>query len=228
MHALFYFFAPAEWLQRFVYLVLQIVYLSIVYVLIKKENSDFKEHGFWWPENSGKYVSACVLFVLAHIFINLFLLGSFFGFELSAPVPQPFLELLDALLTSVASESVFRGYIQRKLVKVYGFLPVLGVSSLMFSLYGIQIPSVLSSGPTFLFTGIASLFITGVFLGLLFQKTMTLICPVTFYGLLLLLRSLTPLQAAITGYVALFYNVIAYAFLILLVYALAIGKFWEP
>jgi membrane protease YdiL (CAAX protease family) len=209
------------------FLVIQIVFLSVVLLLIKKENSDFQGHGFWLPENFGEHISVGVLLALAYFFITVFLPGSFAGFELLPPVPQASLEFIEILLTSLACESVFRGYIQRNLTRVYGFLPALGVSSFMFSLYGLPLPSLPSFGLTFLFTNIVSLFILGIFLGIVFQKTMTLVCPVTFYGVLLFTHRLTPLKATIGEYTLLFLGVIAYVFLTLLVYVLVRKKFLE-
>jgi hypothetical protein len=156
-----------------------------------------------------------------------FLPGSSAGFELLPPVPQAPLESIEILLTSLACESVFRGYIQRNLTRAYGFLPALGISSFMFSLYGLPFPSLPSFGLTFLFTNIVSLFVLGSFLSIFFQKTMTLVCPMTFYGVLLFTNRLTPLKAIISEYTLLFFSVTAYIFLILLVYVLARKKFLE-
>lgn len=227
MHVLVYVCLPPEWLQSFIYLVIQTAYLGAVLLLIKQENSDFQGHGFWLPENLGKHISIGVLLALAHFFITVFLPGSFVGFELLPPVPQISLKFMEVFLTSLASESVFRGYIQRNLTRVYKFLPALCISSFMFSLHGLPLLSLPSFDLTFLFTDAVSLFITGIFLGLFFQKTMTLVYPVTFYGVLLLTHRLTPLKAITTEYTALFFDVIAYAFLILLVYILVRKKFLE-
>lgn len=227
MHVLVYVCLSPECLQRFIYIAIQIVYLGVVLQLIKHENSDFKDHGFWWPENLGKYVSVSVLLALVHVFITVFLPGNLVGFELLPPVPQVSLEFMEILLASLASESVFRGYIQRNLTRAYGFLPALSVSSLMFSLYGLQFPLLPGFDLTFLFTNILSFFIAGIFLGFFFQKTRTLICPVTFYGALLLLYRFTLIKAVTTEYVSLFFDVFAYVSLILLVYVLSRKKFLE-
>lgn len=201
---------------------------SVVIQLIKHENSDFKNYGFWWPENFGKHLSVSALLVIVHFFIIVFLPGSFMGFELLPPVSQASLQFVEILLTSIASESIFRGYIQGNLTRIYGFLPALGITSFMFSLYGLQLPSLLSFDLTFLLVDIISLFTMGVFLGFFFQKTMTLICPVTFHGTLLLSLRFTLLGPNTTMYLALFFDVTAYVFLIILVYVLTKKKFWEP
>jgi len=227
MNVLVYICLPPEWLQHFTCLVIHAVYLGAVIQLIKHENSDFQKCGFWWPENFGKYISVSALLAIAHFFITIFLPGSFMGFELLPPVSQASLEFMKILLTSIASESIFRGYIQGNLTRIYGFLPALGVTSLMFSLYGLQLASLLSFDLTFLVADIVSLVIMSVFLGFFFQKTMTLVCPVTFHGILLLSDRFTLLKAITTTYLALFFDVIAYVFLILLVYVLT-KKFWEP
>jgi membrane protease YdiL (CAAX protease family) len=228
MNVLVYICLPPEWLQHFTYLVIHAVYLGAVIQLIKHENSDFQKCGFWWPENFGKYISVSALLAIAHFFITIFLPGSFMGFELLPPVSQASLEFMEILLTSIVSESIFRGYIQGNLTRIYGFLPALGITSLMFSLYGLQLASLLSFDLTFLVADIVSLVIMSVFLGFFFQKTMTLVCPVTFHGILLLSDRFTLLKAITTTYLALFFDVIAYVFLILLVYVLTKKKFWEP
>jgi len=228
MNALIYICLPSEWLQHFTYLVIHAVYLGVVIQLIKHENSNFQKYGFWWPENFGKHLSVSALLVIAHFFITIFLPGSFMRFELLPPVSQASLQFVEILLTSIASEGIFRGYIQGNLTRIYGFLPALGITSLMFSLYGLKLPSLLSFNLTSLLVDIMSLLIMGVFLGFFFQKTMTLVCPMTFHGILLLSDRFTLLKPITTTYLTLFFDVIAYVFLILLVYVLTRKKFWEP
>jgi len=227
MQVLVYVYLPPQWLQRTVYLVIQIIFLGAILFLIRKDNFNFREHGFWLPEKLGKYLSVSVLLALAHYYITVFLPGSFARFELLPPVPQASLEFMQILLTSIASESVFRGYIQRNLMREYRFLPALSVNSFMFSLYGLSLSPLPSFSLTSLFVNIVSLFILGIFLGIFFHKAGTLVCPMMFYGVLLFTHSFTPLKAIITEYTLLFFDVTAYAFLILLVYVLARNKFLE-
>ena len=223
MHVITHVFLPSDSIRHFIYLAIQIVFVSISILLIKREGSSFQEHGFWWPKNLGMYVSVSILLVLVYAFITVFLPGSFMGFELLPSVPQVSLEILGALLTGLASESVFRGYIHSNLTRVYGFLPALCISSVMFSLHRLPLPSMFRLNPIFIFTETVSLFIAGIFLGLFFQRVRTLVCPVTFH-VVLLLHYLTPLKAATTGCVALFFEVIAYSFLIFLLYVLVEKK----
>lgn len=229
INVLIYVHLPPEWLQRFINLVFQIVSLTAVLLLMKWENSRLQEHGFWLPEEDfGRYLFVSMLFALAYMFITVFLQGIFLGFELYPPVPQPFLEIADILLTSIATESIFRGYIQRNLTRVYGFLPALSLSSVLFSIYGVSLPSLLFSFDlTFLLVTIVSLFVASIFLGFFFQKTMTLVCPVAFYGFHLFLYRFTTVKVITTEFMAVFFDVIAYIFLILLVYTLERKKFWE-
>ena len=213
MHVLIHVYLPPDWLRHFIYLTVQVVFVLVSALFIKWEDSDFQEHGFWWPESPGKYVSVSMLLALAYIFITIFLPGSVMGFELLPPIPQISLEILGALLTGLASESVFRGYILRNLTRAYGFLPALCISSVMFSLHRLPVPSLPTLDPVYILTDTVSLFIAGIFLGFFFQKTGTLVCPVTFH-VVLLLNYLMPFKAATAGYVALYFRAIAYTFLI--------------
>ncbi len=226
MHVLIHFFMPPYGIRALIYLAIQVISLSVSVLLIKRKDRDFQEHGFWWPENPGIYIAVSMLLAMLYGFITIFPPGSFMGFELSPLNSQLPLEIVNALLAAVASESIFRGYIQRDLTRAYGFLPALCIGSVMFSLHAIPLTSIPELDSNYIFTEISSLFIKGVFLGLFFQVIRTLVCPVTFH-VVLLLQNLTPLKAAATGYVALFFQVIAYSFLTLLLYILLEKKYLE-
>lgn len=195
-------------LQRFIDLAIQIVWLCILLLLIKREGVSFREYGFRWPQDVRKYTTVSLLFAFIYVIVTLFLPGSLVDFEffprtLSSNIP---LEFLTALFTALVSESVFRGYIYGKLKKGYGFFPALCVSSVMFATLGSS------------FNAVISLLILGVFLGFFLQRTGSLVGPMTVYAVILLLYRFTPLKAAVTGQMTLFFEGIACVFLILLLH----------
>lgn len=213
-HVLIYIHLAPDWLQHITRLVTPIICVVVSILFIKWQGSDFQEYGFWWPEpeKPEKYLFVSTLLVLAHVFITVFLPGSFMGFELLPPTPRIPLEIMVALLTGLASEIVFRGYILKNLTIAYGFLPALCISSIMFTLQKLPFPSLSTLSSIEIFTSIISLLLAGIFLGLLFQRTKTLVCPVTFH-VALLLSYMVPFKAAVTAEYALVFEVIAYAFL---------------
>lgn len=213
MHIIIHVYLPPEWLQHLIHIAIQIVYVSTFVWLIKREGSSFQEYGLWWPKNSEKYVSGSILLALAYFYITVFLPGSFVGFELLPATSQISLEIISVLLIGLASESVFRSYIQGNLTRAYGFLPALFISSLMFSLHKFPLTSLLAS-PIYVFTHILSLFFAGLFLGFFFHKTRTLVCPVTFH-VVFLLNNLVPLQPTIAEHTTLFFEVAAYIIFII-------------
>ena len=219
-----------EWLQLFAHAAIHVVFIGASIMLIKAEGSSFREHGFWLPNNSSRYFSISALLALVYILITLFLPGSIMDFEAfpAIPLPSVFLEIVSILLTSLATETVFRGYIQTNLTRVYGSFSAICISSLMFALYKFPLSWLPGLDTTSVLYNALSPFIASIFLGFLFQKAKTLACPVTFYAALLLLSSLTPLRANTTGIMTLFFEATAYIILTLLLHLILLKETETP
>jgi len=212
-----------EWLQPSMYLEVYILSIGAAALLIVNGGSGFQDYGFWWPEDSLKPLFVSMFLALIYILITLFLPGSIKLFKAMPPITysQAFVVIVNALFLSLASESVFRGYIQTNLTKAYGFPLAVCFSSVMFSLHNLPLLLLSKLDPTYIFTSMVSLFMTGIFLGFFFERTETLSYPVIFYTFALVLHYLTTLEVATNGYLALLFEIIAYSLLIPIV------RFWK-
>lgn len=213
---LIYVYSPSGEVQRFIELTIQITYLCISLLLIKRETVVLRQYGLCWPQSFGEYTAIGILFAFIYVIMILFIPGSFAGFEvfprtLSSSIP---LEFLSALFTAIASESVFRGYMYGKLKEVFGPFPALCASSVMFSLHRVPLPFFFPYNSSF--ENVISLFALGIFLGYFLQRTRNLVCPITTYVVILLLYRLTPLRAAVTEQTKLFSETVAAIVLIVL------------
>lgn len=93
-------------------------------------------------------------------------------------------------------------------------LPIaIGTTSIMFALFNSLI---IPFDPSHFFFEVLSLFVLGIMLGTLFHKTRTLLCPVTFYFIILFLEQLIPVKAMTPEYTELFFGAVALAFTLLL------------
>jgi membrane protease YdiL (CAAX protease family) len=210
----FYFFVFASWqtinilLREFsiseqvfpyLFLAVQIVYLGVLALLIGRENSTFARYGFVWPEETGKYVAAVLLFAFSYIFVASILPGIFGGYTVfpTLSFTEVFSLVLSTLVASFASEAIFRGYLQTKLTELSGFPLALLATSLMFSLYALPF---LPFDPSLVFFQILSLFVLGLFLGVLYYRTKTLLCPIVFYSAILIINGLLSVEALASEY----------------------------
>lgn len=126
---------------------------------------------------------------------------------------------MNALLSGLASESVFRGYIQVNLTEQYGFPRAVCVTSAMYSFHRLPLLLLPTLNPTSVINETASLFMASMFLGFLFRQVKTLVSPVTFH-VFWLLSSLIPFKAATEGYASLLFGVFAYISLVPLLHLL--------
>jgi len=223
-NALGYVLQFPEWLRTGVYFSTQILLLCISILFIRTENSSFRGHGFLLPEGAGMYVSASVFLALLYIIITIFLPGSLTGFEAfpTAIPPSGFLlVVVNILLASTATETIFRGYIQTNFTKAYGFFTALLVNSVMSTLYLFPLSSVADTSSTIVFYSLLSLFAESIFLSIFFAKTKTLLCTATYSTIASLLYNFTPVKAITTEYAPLIL-VITYVFLAPLMYLLVL------
>jgi membrane protease YdiL (CAAX protease family) len=224
INVLFYAFSFPEELQPTVYLTFQIAYIVTLVFLIGKENSDFEGHGFLWPEEEAlKYLVVSLLLAVLYAFVIIIVPGIFAGYDVYPSVSSE--EILPVILLSlvatVAAETIFRGYIQTKLTKLIGFPEALIATSVMFALYMLNfLPFDFSRFPF----DILSFLIMGIFLGILFYKTKTLLCPIIFYFVALILELFIPARTVSSEYLNLFLECVALAISYLLLEVLVLNK----
>lgn len=213
VNALFYTF-PIEQFRPILF-TLQIAYSALLVLIIKKENSSLANYGYWWPKETNRFVLVCLWLAIFYISVMVFVPIAFARYNI---FPQPSsVEALSAiflaLVASFASETIFRGYIQSKLTKMIGFPCALIATSVMFAANATLLwPFTLNS---FFYTFL-SLLVLGVFLGALFYRTKTLLCPIIFYGAVLAFGSLTPVEVVISANAKLFLHFAAIALSLLM------------
>lgn len=215
INVIVYAFFLQEQVQLSVYLTAQIAYIILLGLLMRREGSSFRRYGYSWPEETRKYMTISLLLAVLYSFITIITPGISTGFDVfpSPSLTEVFLPVLLALVSSFTSETVFRGYIQSKLTKIGGFPLALLITSIMFALYELTLfPFNLFR---FLFE-ILSFLILGIFLGILFYRTKTLLCPIIFYFTILTLRLLIPIKAITSEYAELFFNFVALALSLIL------------
>jgi len=203
-----------EHLQPFIHLATQISFACIPIILMKVEGSGLREHGLLIPKAAGRHFSMSILLAVLYILITVFLLGSITGVEASPTIPisfNLFLTAVSILLASIATEIIFRGYIQTKLTNAYGFFPALLISSVMSTLYMFSLPLYAEVNSTPLFY-VLSLFAESIFLAIFFKKTKTLLCPITYSASASLLYAVTPLKPIAAEYTSMIL-VLVYIFL---------------
>lgn len=191
--------------------------------LVKIGKSTLTEHGFKEPSNINRCLTLSVFSIIFYLAVTL-LPGFMWGFS-SPPYPHTFsyfvFTVLNAIIVSLTTESIFRGYILKNLIGKHGFFTSLYASSIMFSLYQISIPTLTAMNPdriiTYIFTDIAPLFAAGLFLGFLFYKTgWSLLGSTVFRIGILLYLFLPPLMATPPWWIKLTFEVAAYACLIII------------
>ncbi|NIM45379.1 MAG: hypothetical protein GTO54_07090 [Nitrososphaeria archaeon] len=210
------------------YFVIYAICISIFALFVKLGKSSFKEHGFKEPSRPKTHIPLSIFFVLVYIIVML-MPAFLFGFTQRSP--PSFLGIIfdisRALLISLTTESIFRGYIFRNLTKNQGFFIALYASSIMFGLHGYEYPVsimnllAMSSDEIIteiLFPQILPAFTGGLFLGYMFYKMdWSLVGPIIFRTGTLLYFSFTPFIASSPWWMAITFEVMAYACLFVIV-----------
>jgi len=206
------------------YLIIWVLCLAAFALFVKLGKSSFGEHGFKKPINIGRCVSLSIFSIV--IFLIIITVPGFM-FEFTSPTIRLTVALVvfnvaNAVLASLATESIFRGYIFKNLLKNHGFFTSLYASSILFSLHQVSINNMLAMSHdqlvTYIFTDIAPLFAAGLFLGYLFYKTQwSLLGPVIFRAGYLLYFFFPLVLATMPWWVNLTFIVSAYAILIIFV-----------
>ena len=222
------FSLPALLISIMTDFIIYAVCIAIFALFVKLGKSSFKEHGFKKPSNPKKSILLSISFALLYIIIML-MPGFLFGF---GQKPSPNLSFIifstsRAILISLTTESIFRGYIFRNLTKNYGFFTSLYASSIMFSLYGYEYPisiiNLLNMSSDeiirgIIFQQILPAFIAGLFLAFMFYKMdWSLLGPTIFCISTLLFFYFTPITANSPWWTGLTFELMTYACLIVIV-----------
>ncbi len=213
--------------RQSIVLIINISYFILLVRLMRIERLKFKEYGFLWPDETRKYVVVSLLLAVLYSFVAIFLPGILTGYEVFVPLPltEIFSVILLGLVASFVGEAIFRGYIQKRISHLGGFSTVLVAVSAMFVLYKLPL---LPFNPPDLFLEALSLFVVGVFLGILFYRTKTLLCPILFYFMISVLEMIVPVTAIATEYGKLVFELAAAVISLLLLIALTTKAEYEP
>jgi membrane protease YdiL (CAAX protease family) len=207
-----------------IYILIPCISLLAFGLLTKLTKSSFSKQGYKKPGgiNTARCILLSIFFLV--VYISVYLTQGFFGTLGPLNIPSGLYSLLTSLAISIAyalfSESVFRGYIFRNLTRHYGLFPSLYVSSILFSLYTISITDIatIAEDPfIFIFTNIIPLLASGLFLAFFFYKIRwSLLGPFVFRAGFLLFFELTPIGVSSPWWIALTFEMLAFAVLILL------------
>ena len=161
------------------YLAIPAIIVAIFALFTKLTKSTFKKQGYKKPTllKTSKCLLLSVIFLLIYVLIYLFpgfSQGNFFYQGISANPIIIIHRIASAILLSLATESMFRGYVFRNLVRNHGFFTSLYISSILFGLYQISIKDVIGVPfdqiVTYAFTNVLPSFAAGLFLGFFFYK----------------------------------------------------------
>jgi membrane protease YdiL (CAAX protease family) len=206
-----------------IYFAVYLFTLALFALFVKLEKSTLSEHGFEEPANMNQCLILSVFSIIFYLAVTLFP-GFMSGFS-SPPFPHTFFyfvfTVMNAIIVSVATESIFRGYIFKNTVDKQGFFPSLYVSSIMFSLYQIPVLTLATMSSngiiTYVFTDVLPVFAAGVFLGFFFYKTgWSLVGPIIFRIGILLYVFYPPVMATSPWWMNLTFQVTAYGCLIII------------
>lgn len=200
---------------------------TVFLLFVKLEKSGLQEHGLKEPPHPRKFIILSVCFAFFYILVMM-APGFLFGFT-TRRFPD-FTSIVfntsRAILIALTSESIFRGFIFRKLTKNHGFFLSLYASSLLFGLYGydqpVSIIGILNMNADeiireVLFQQITPVFTSGLFLGFMFYKMdWTIMGSFIFRVGTLLYFFFSPLVATSAWWMGLTFEVMAYAGLFLI------------
>lgn len=192
--------------------------ILVALIAIVKESDELREYGFSLSRNTRGILCLSLFFASAFIIVNVFLYGITANFE-AFPQPLPshdlFLEILNIIITCVSVELLFRGYIQTKFKKAYGFPRALFLSALMSTIYMPFLAP--TSGlchqwdmsPLYLLT----IFSESCFLTVLRDRSKTLLGPIVFSASRSIFYVITPLKVIASERLGLVFATVTYVFL---------------
>ena len=219
------YFTIPTFLYQIIYLLIPVVGLVAFALFVKLTKSTYKRQGYKKPAgiNTPQCALLSIFFLIVYLSIVLFagFFGSFGPFIFPTSPYALIFRIAIALTYGFASESVFRGYIFRNLVRKYGLFKSLYLSSILFSTYTISIretPSITEDPILYVFTKILPEVASGLFLGFFFYKIRwSLLGPLIFrIGFLFFFEPRSLMYVTAPWWIALTFEMLAYAILILL------------
>lgn len=176
------------------YLAIPTISIAMFFLFTRLSKSTLRKQGYKKPTTVK--ISICLLlsvsFIIIYVLIYLFPAFSTGGFYYQGISMNPITilhRIASAILVSLSTESIFRGYIFRNLLRNYGFFKSLYASSILFGLHDLLfqvsitnlIGSSLNDIGIDIFTKVLPSFAAGLFLGFFFYKTgWSLLGSVTF------------------------------------------------
>lgn len=161
------------------YLTMPAINLIVFLLFVKFTKSTFRKHGYKSPSPITAEKCLFITLILIAIYILFILAPGVMG--TLGPIKFPLsptsiiFRIANAILFSLATESIFRGYVFRNLLKGRSFFPSLYASALMFSISQISIRNLIAMSSErliiYIFTNILTAFAAGLFLGFFFYKT---------------------------------------------------------
>ena len=202
------------------HVILYTLLIGFLILFIRLRGENLRDYGFIIPKNLLAYLSLTAFLAIIYLLITVFLPGGIVSI-VAFPIPPFFILVSDTIscfITYIATESIFRGYIQTNFKQLYGFIYALLFSSITFAFY--NFPLFLSGEAALIPYKFLSAFSKGVFLGVFFQRTKTLMCPIMFLTAASFLYYFTSLKPIAGEHLILLTEAAAFAILIILVYIL--------
>ena len=202
------------------HVILYMLLIGVLILFIRLRGENLRDYGFLIPKNLLAYLSLTAFLAIIYLLITVFLPGGIVSI-VAFPVPSFFILISDTMscfIAYIATESIFRGYIQTNFKQLYGFIYALLFSSVTFAFY--NFPLFLNGDAALIPYKFLSAFSKGVFLGVFFQRTKTLMCPIIFLTATSFLYYFTSLKAMASEHLILLTETAAFAILIILAYTL--------
>jgi membrane protease YdiL (CAAX protease family) len=224
------YISPSSQIIYVLYLAVPAIGIAVFFLFAKLAKSTLRKQGYKKPTTVK--TSTCLLLSVA--FITIYVLIYLFpaypsGFYYQGISMDPVLilhRIASAILVSLSTESIFRGYIFRNLLRNYSFFKSLYASSILFGFYSLLaqvsiidlIGSSLNDIVIDMFMYVLPFFAAGLFLGFFFYKTgWSLLGAVTFRAGIIFYLSPLPIVSYASEpawWLALTLEMIAYVVLI--------------
>jgi membrane protease YdiL (CAAX protease family) len=185
-----YYVSPPILVIYILFLAIPSIIIAIFFLFTKLTKSTLEKQGFRKPTTikALKCVLLSVGFIVIYVLIYMFPAITTGNYSYQALSANPLIvmhRVASAILFGLATESVFRGFVFRNLVRNHGFFTSLYSSSLLFALYQISIKDLigvsLDQAVIYAFTNVFPTFAAGLFLGFFFYKTgRSLLGPLIF------------------------------------------------
>ncbi|MEM2913980.1 MAG: CPBP family intramembrane glutamic endopeptidase [Candidatus Bathyarchaeia archaeon] len=205
LNVTFNMFKIPEGISRHASSLTQTFYLALLIIIARRKNLQTDGWKHLWPPKIHKHFLVYTALALIYSITLIFVSGALKSYYIYPSIyMNEVLSLsLLAFIRSVAGETIFRGFVQSALKKERGFAFALLTGSLMYSLYSFPL---LSLDVYNLFRGIISFFTLGIFLGILFNRTETLLSTTIFFFAISLFSGITPVKAQITEFESLIFH----------------------